>query len=1079
MKRYSLTAAVIAFLALFFFCAKENTLYSPSHENNYKVEVFAADTSGITGAVLRDSIQNILKAQLSTIPGKPITFFGFITGDMSKVTPKWDFGDDKSPIGTIVEYIYDTSGTFKAIFSITDNQGSSISDTIAIIVKKIFKSSIKGWAMYQGKTSHTGIQVAFRDKLLTNNPIPSYTRSDGLFQIDSGFPYGTYDVIYTDSLNKGAFDACTLKDISIKEGKLNIIPTVTLKDSRLPHIFNNSPSGVLASREPVISAGFLDTGSGIAQKSFVFVFNDDTIPDSLIMLTATGFSWKPRQRLCDGKHTIQTTISDSAGNPVKANWTFTVDAMKIVILTPDTAVRINDTVRIRSIVHDVYSKVAQYRWDFDGNGTWDDSAAQSDTLVSRSHVYTHDTVYRAIECVRNDSGMVKLDTVTITVGNLPPKILSIRSDTTISIKDSIQLFGSATDADGTIKEYAWDFNGDGIFEYTSATQVTAGYRYNAAGVYNAILRVTDDDNKKNYDTARIAVLQDVPVPNAGKDTTVSINDTVRLHGAAIQQFGAIVEWAWDIGNAGTFKVTSNSDTSIIAPAAENPNYLCVLKMTDDDGNVAKDTVKIVVRQDMPQIVFLTGDTVVDYGGAVRCSVYVLHQYGTMTIELDTANNGSYKNLGAIGLSGEKSGLISTAGACSWDSVKIRVTDDDGNVVTGGFRLKIRPRQLTITSVDSMVSTITVHYSRTAETDFAEYRIYRNTSNSVDTTSELWATIPTEGIVSYTTPSPSYTRTPRYYRVYQKDKEGLWSAGSNVVYGNIVNSPPLTPIITYPSNNGDSIWSNEVLRWKCSDPNHQVVTYKVLINYNNSGYVQYGAEILDTFVRLRGYDSLGIAFKVIAYDSDGDSSDWSAERTAIIHGNIVLDVEGNIYNVVKIGNQIWMAENLKTTKYNDGAAIPLVKESSEWVNRIGYCWYNNDSATYAQTYGALYNWYIVNTGKLAPIGWHVPSDSEWSVLTAYLGGEITAGGKLKEAGLDHWAPPNTGATNETGFSALPGGSRDNSGAFMNFGGAGQWWSFTASDATHSVSRTIDYTSGTVVTANDNNGSGFSVRCVRDQ
>jgi len=138
--------------------------------------------------------------------------------------------------------------------------------------------------------------------------------------------------------------------------------------------------------------------------------------------------------------------------------------------------------------------------------------------------------------------------------------------------------------------------------------------------------------------------------------------------------------------------------------------------------------------------------------------------------------------------------------------------------------------------------------------------------------------------------------------------------------------------------------------------------------------------------------------------------------------IMTDVDGNNYKTIKIGNQEWMAENLKTTKYKDGTSIPLFTAATPMANFTspGYCWYNSDSATYRNSYGALYNWYAVNTGKLAPTGWHVPTEAEWNTLIAYLGGESVAGGKLKEAGTSHWSSPNTGATNEVGFSALPGG-----------------------------------------------------------
>jgi uncharacterized protein (TIGR02145 family) len=196
---------------------------------------------------------------------------------------------------------------------------------------------------------------------------------------------------------------------------------------------------------------------------------------------------------------------------------------------------------------------------------------------------------------------------------------------------------------------------------------------------------------------------------------------------------------------------------------------------------------------------------------------------------------------------------------------------------------------------------------------------------------------------------------------------------------------------------------------------------------------------------------------------------------------VTDTDGNVYQTVRIGSQIWMAENLKTTKYNDGNAIPFVMDNTAWSNLItpGYCWYNNDSVTNRNTYGALYNWYTVNTGKLAPSGWHVPTDSEWTVLTTYLGGESLAGGKLKEAGTAHWASPNTHATNETGFSELPGGCRGNDSPFQGIGGYSTLWSCTAAGPTYSWYRNFYFNSPfaeriTVV----NDAWGFSVRCIKN-
>ena len=578
--------------------------------------------------------------------------------------------------------------------------------------------------------------------------------------------------------------------------------------------------------------------------------------------------------------------------------------------------------------------------------------------------------------------------------------------------------------------------------------------------------------------------------NTINDTT-SINDTIRICIAYSNPTRKIEKLVWYVDSLNSTVVKQRSDSLLAGKDTlvywwnQAGNKKIFVAVTDGAGTVWTDSMGLIIIQDVPVIAFLSADTIVNHGGTVRCSVYVQQEFGTMTVEIDTANSGNYKSLGSLGLSGGEAYSFSTGNACSLDSVKVRVTDDDGNVVIKGFRVRVRPRPLTITSIDSTVNAITVHYSQSQETDFTQYRIYRNTTNAIDTNSELWATITAIGTVSYTTPTPSYAWNPQYYRVYQIDSEGVWSAGSNVVYGNIVNSPPSTPTITYPANNADSLWPDSViLGWnRCVDPNRNDVRYRVFVNYNNTGYTQYATALVDTFVQLTGYDSLSFKFKVIAYDSLGDSSAWSVERTAFLRPGI-SDIDGNVYHIVTIGTQVWTVENLKTTRFNDGTAIPLVTGNTAWFNcenfmSPGYCWYDNDSATYRSTYGALYNWYAIGTGKLAPPGWHVPTDSEWSILTSFLGGDNAAGGPLKEIGMTHWLYPNNGATNTSGFSALPGGFRDDGIGFQNsVSHFGWWWSSTEEEATLSWSRTMDCSNTTVGRGANTKGCGFSVRCIRD-
>lgn len=195
---------------------------------------------------------------------------------------------------------------------------------------------------------------------------------------------------------------------------------------------------------------------------------------------------------------------------------------------------------------------------------------------------------------------------------------------------------------------------------------------------------------------------------------------------------------------------------------------------------------------------------------------------------------------------------------------------------------------------------------------------------------------------------------------------------------------------------------------------------------------------------------------------------------------VTDYDGNVYNTVTIGTQVWLVENLKVTHYNNGDPIPNVTGNTEWFNLTtgAYCDYSNVPAN-STTYGRIFNSYVVDDSRgLCPTNWHVPTNAEWSTLTTFLGGLSIAGGKLKEAGTTHWNSPNTDATNESGFTALPGGGRGDYGSFIGIGQYGTWYSSTEANPGFFWHRGMSYTSGEVTDGYGAGMYGFSVRCIYD-
>jgi uncharacterized protein (TIGR02145 family) len=196
--------------------------------------------------------------------------------------------------------------------------------------------------------------------------------------------------------------------------------------------------------------------------------------------------------------------------------------------------------------------------------------------------------------------------------------------------------------------------------------------------------------------------------------------------------------------------------------------------------------------------------------------------------------------------------------------------------------------------------------------------------------------------------------------------------------------------------------------------------------------------------------------------------------------IITDIDGNIYHTITIGTQVWMVENLNVTHYRNGDPIPNITDSASWRNlTIGaYCNYNNADSN-SKTYGKLYNWYVCDINHIiAPAGWHVPNSYDWLTLILYLGTESVAGGKLKETGFRHWTDPNGSATNEMGFTALPGGYRVD-GAFVGLSINGNWWTSSGIGNMHAIGYDITCLNGFVREFDGDIASGASVRCVKDK
>jgi uncharacterized protein (TIGR02145 family) len=299
--------------------------------------------------------------------------------------------------------------------------------------------------------------------------------------------------------------------------------------------------------------------------------------------------------------------------------------------------------------------------------------------------------------------------------------------------------------------------------------------------------------------------------------------------------------------------------------------------------------------------------------------------------------------------------------------------------------------------------------------------------------------------------------------------------------NEYNVPPVPPSTPYPEDGAENQSIENYLSWICIDLEGDPLTYDIYFGTETTPpqvvtaqtETIYNPGILETETEY--------FWKIVAHDDHENTTlgpVWSFTTQSEGGCPASFTYQGQVYEAVLIGNQCWMAENLNIGE--------MISSGSNMTNNSlieKYC-YNNDSAN-CETYGGLYQWnemmqYITTPGVqgICPSGWHLPMDGDWTIVTDFLGGVSVAGGKMKEAGTTHWEPPNTGATNESGFTALPGGYLNSNGYFNNLGFFGYWWSSTQNSSSNAWQRYMFYFFGEVGIYNANKIEGFSVRCVRD-
>jgi hypothetical protein len=371
--------------------------------------------------------------------------------------------------------------------------------------------------------------------------------------------------------------------------------------------FPMSPIGIESAKPRVdsLTCNFIDSTYSIGDSINLHAVASDSFGG-----TVTGYEWAigsgafaagrpdttiiaPSAVPAGGIVVCRIRVTDDDGNTVQDSI-----LVKIIKDVPapsagvDTQAVINSPVTFRDSAFQRFGTIKIYKWDFDNNGTWDDSSATPATYTHRYFTEGPDT---ARLYVRDDDGNDSINTRVITVINNAPVFTLVHADTTISIKDSIVFTAHATDNDDSVMQYAWDVNGDGSYDDSAHVAPIVGRRYMTAGSVAVKWRARDNYGKTTVHTVTVTVDQDAPVVNVGADTLVPVNGTVKLQGNATQNFGTFIDKAWSIDGA-AFVTTTDGSNSFTAPATGKIIH-CTYRVTDDDSNVVFDSCKIFITRE--------------------------------------------------------------------------------------------------------------------------------------------------------------------------------------------------------------------------------------------------------------------------------------------------------------------------------------------------------------------------------------------------------------------------------------------------------------------------------------------------
>ncbi len=739
-------------------------------------------------------------------------------------------------------------------------------------------------------------------------------------------------------------------------------------------------------------------------------------------------------------------------------------------------VYVNDSITLMGSASDKYGYIIKYEWDPGGTGNFIGGTLSDSIFKTKVSKYPDTIPY--ILRVTDDDSVQAYDTVMITILGDPPLLTMKSFPEVVSMNDAVTIKGYGNSAVGYVIKWEWDPGLTGTF--IGGTTADSAYSTISPSTldssYYYALRATYNDGTIAHDTISIKAISDLPVPNISSNySELSINDTVIFTGFGTDKFGSIVKWEWDPGATGTF-ISTNATNQFKTNVFSIPGiFVCILKATDDDNEASYDTVAVSVVLDAPIVTAKAKTNTVTLYNFFDVSGDVINKYGSIVKYEWNLNSTGYKETPTIETSFKATEL---SNVCS-----LRVTDDDNNVAYSSITVAAVNYQIipVIGTENNKVSindtVLLVGSVSTPQFD----TIVKWEWDDGNTGSFITSVDSTYLFVAPSTPDSNFLCLLKV-----TDKNGFIGLDS-IKINVLLDAPTCTAMTTTPT-----VFTNDTIRLHGIALDLYGTIEKYEWDFDGSGWIETSSG--DTTIIAPQIEQFYFCnFRVT--DDDDIVSSYKVKITTV-HPTMT-DIDGNVYNVIILGCQAWTVENLRTTKFNDNTAIPHVTDDSLWNNLATsrYCYHNNttDEDSIAK-FGALYNWFTVNTGKLAPVGWHVPSFNEWEELQEYLissgynwDGDTT-GNKIGKSmatttdwdssGVDGHVGKILSSNNSCGFSGYPSGFRSDNGKFASIGKGCTWWSSTDWTPVYSWEGTLLYISSAFIISDMRKTYGASVRLIRD-